>query len=1128
MTKLSQALCIAVALITCALTSSLNAEVIRLPTAQVASNVTLNYAPVMVGLQSGQIMATGGYKFEITDEAIVLATSNQSNIYNPALNYWTRGITLLEPRRRHGAITLNDGRVLITGGTKDNVPEDTEPESEEMDLYVTLSLFQTAEIYDPTTNTLSKTPIGGQGLHPTTKLLKDGRVLVIGRSSLDAYSSIIVSIYNPTNNSWQSLQSSIDSFGFAQASFIVLEDGNIFYCQTALERCLYQNLQTNALTVLPALPRPFPSRATAAPLLMELADKRILAVGGTREYQPDYDNLDLRLTSPAYPDDNGEALERFEVNQSSLFDPSTRKWTVLDTAPHSLLWNPIDSQLLKLNATTIISVRRSSAQVVIDFYDIATRKWSYGGSLKVFADVECVACALPKLIQLQSGEILISGASFSTIKANTKSLPIELSALRCAAGNAQETPTQFPFPDAFKFLASDAALFPIAQIKSNISVFPSNSVACTTPNLSDNNGYIETRCTARQDARQEVQITATAIAANGKEIRAACRASIYAGLIVPGTFPSAALLTPNISAGNSSSTGGGVRNGVAARSGLGFNTANVVSDKNGNIYFSNLDGHVYKLAGDDGLIYTIAGNGREGNNGNAGIATKFSLNKPSGLAFGTDGFLYVADTGNERICRINLATGWIETIIGLGAIFEGDRIGIRLRIEQPRSIAISSNNTIYIATGSHFIYEFNLELRRFQVVLGDGSAGFLGDDIDGVRVGRSRFNDISHITFDALGNLYIADRGNQRIRRFEFDGEHLTTIAGNGTKGFGGDGGLATRAQFTSIQSIAIDLFGQLYVADSGNNRIRRINLRTNAIERFAADTDLNGPFGLHVDTYGNLYTAEHSIVRSFQYNQNPLYAINFPSRTGLAVNSLVLSDVRRLDGFVDTVALRIEGGEYNIGCDVTKPFLKTESTLRLSFPPQSICLRMLTADKPGQTRTALLWINNTASPFSVVTTDPNLIPRYRIYSPVLKRHLYTTDLNEYMVLTTQNSATYIGENIGHYLFKTPTVRLGQASIPYYRLYFKGQRRHFYTSDFNEYDYLRKQNNFVDDEGVTGHIFARFGAAGSVPLYRLYSSATNAHLWTIDTNEFNVLKANGWLPEGALGNPLGVDGYVFP
>ena len=505
-----------------------------------------------------------------------------------------------------------------------------------------------------------------------------------------------------------------------------------------------------------------------------------------------------------------------------------------------------------------------------------------------------------------------------------------------------------------------------------------------------------------------------------------------------------------------------------------------------------------------------------------------SLNKPSGLAFGTDGFLYVADTGNDRICRINLATGRIETIIGLGAIFEDDKIGIQTRIPQPRSIAINANNVLYVATAGHVIYEFNLAIQDFFILLGDGVAGFSGDDVDGLTTGKRRFNDIAHITLDALGNLYIVDRGNQRIRRFDFEGGLLTTIAGTGTKGDGGDGDIATRAQFRSIQSIAIDPFGQLYVADSGNQRIRRINLRTGVIEGFAAGVALNGASGLHVDTYGNLYTAEQSIVRSFRYNQNPLYAINFPSRAGLATNALVLSDARRLEGFTETIAIRVEGGEYNIGCDAAKPFLQNPSTLRLNFPPQTICVRVLSADKPGQTRTALLWVNNTASPFSVVTADPNLIPRYRIYSPILKRHLYTIDRNEYTVLTTQNPATYIGENISHHLFRTPTVQSGQASMPYYRLYFKAQRRHFYTSDFNEYDYLRKQNTLVDDEGITGHIFSRYGAVGSLPLYRLYSSATNAHLWTTDGNEFNVLRANGWLPEGAPGNPLGVDGYVFP
>jgi Repeat of unknown function (DUF5648) len=283
----------------------------------------------------------------------------------------------------------------------------------------------------------------------------------------------------------------------------------------------------------------------------------------------------------------------------------------------------------------------------------------------------------------------------------------------------------------------------------------------------------------------------------------------------------------------------------------------------------------------------------------------------------------------------------------------------------------------------------------------------------------------------------------------------------------------------------------------------------------------------LYFDALGSLYTAELGLLRAVRFIDNPGFAFSFPTRARIAAGTTALSDVRSFTGFTGTVSLSIEGGEYNIGCNAANAYVSGITSLTITNPPQTVCLRVTAGLAAGDTRTANFRVGNTSSPFTVITLDPDLLPRYRVYVPSLKRHLYTTDTNEYNVLT-GFAATYTGEGINHYLYRAPVVRVAQTAIPYYRMYFNPQQRHFYTSDFNEYDSLRKDKAFTTDEGITGYIFPRYGVPGTVPLYRLNNGSINSHLWTIDSNEFEVLRTRGWTPEGQLGNAAGVDGYVFP
>ncbi len=168
------------------------------------------------------------------------------------------------------------------------------------------------------------------------------------------------------------------------------------------------------------------------------------------------------------------------------------------------------------------------------------------------------------------------------------------------------------------------------------------------------------------------------------------------------------------------------------------------------------------------------------------------------------------------------------------------------------------------------------------------------------------------------------------------------------------------------------------------------------------------------------------------------------------------------------------------------------------------------------------------AKPETVRLLAAALYNRYRIYVQPIKGHLFTTDFNEYNTLTTNAPLTYIAEGIDHKVYKVVASKDGQTTVPYFRLYIKPIAQHFWTTDVGEYNQLRADTTNFSDDGIDSYLFLKSGVMGTVPLYRMVLANTAIHHWTVDANEYRFLTANGWLGEGAPGNPEGVTGYVFP
>ena len=297
-----------------------------------------------------------------------------------------------------------------------------------------------------------------------------------------------------------------------------------------------------------------------------------------------------------------------------------------------------------------------------------------------------------------------------------------------------------------------------------------------------------------------------------------------------------------------------------------------IMDSAGNLYIADHSNNRIRKVSKAGIISTIAGNGVSGFSGDGGLATSASLNNPMGLALDTAGNLYIAEYSNSRIRKVSKA-GIISTIAGNGVSgFSGDGgMAISASLYNPENIAIDAAGNIYIAeTQSYRIRKVSTS-GIISTVAGNGIGGFSGDG--GAATSAKLYNP-SGIAVDAIGNLYIAEQANNRIRKVNTQGI-ITTIAGNGIAGFSGDGGAAVNASLHTPWSVSVDSAGNLYIADYSNSRIRKVNsagvistIAGDSIVGFSGDGGLATagslyyPIGVSVDAASNLYIVDQGISR--------------------------------------------------------------------------------------------------------------------------------------------------------------------------------------------------------------------------------------------------------------------------
>lgn len=250
---------------------------------------------------------------------------------------------------------------------------------------------------------------------------------------------------------------------------------------------------------------------------------------------------------------------------------------------------------------------------------------------------------------------------------------------------------------------------------------------------------------------------------------------------------------------------------------------------NGELLIADRGNHAIRLVGCKGIITTIAGDGKYGYSGDGGCAKKARLNKPSGVAAGIEGCIYIADTGNHCIRKVN-KQGIIKTLAGCGNEgYEGDgMLGKQAKFSRPGGVVVDMQNNVYINDyGNNVIRKIRNDGFVYTVA-GSGAFGYSGDGGDPLKASIDKPYGLAVNKYGQY--IYIADYGNHCIREVDVAANKIRTICGTGESGYSGDGGNGQKAQLNGPFWVCVWKEKYLLIVDAENNCIRILDLKTNII----------------------------------------------------------------------------------------------------------------------------------------------------------------------------------------------------------------------------------------------------------------------------------------------------------
>lgn len=347
-------------------------------------------------------------------------------------------------------------------------------------------------------------------------------------------------------------------------------------------------------------------------------------------------------------------------------------------------------------------------------------------------------------------------------------------------------------------------------------------------------------------------------------------------LLLPALFLSSAAVLSAAPGDITSVAGNGIGSfsgdgGAALSASIKYPQA-IALDSAGNLFITDLSNHrVRRVDAITGIITTIAGTGSSNYNGDGIPAVTAQLNYPDGVTVGPDGDVYIADFSNQRVRRIDTETGLISTVAGTGvAGFDGDGPATSKQLYDPVHVFFEASGDLLIAdVTNERIRRLDLATGVLTTVAGTGTKGYNGD---GIPATSAHLNQPTGVVSDAEGNIFFADLQNHRIRRIDASTGLISTLAGDGTPATSGDDGLAVAAQVSNPCSLCLDAVGNLFLVELGTHVIRRIDAETGIITTVAGQAGNNGftgdggpavdalidnPYDVVFDRAGNLYFSD-------------------------------------------------------------------------------------------------------------------------------------------------------------------------------------------------------------------------------------------------------------------------------
>jgi len=279
----------------------------------------------------------------------------------------------------------------------------------------------------------------------------------------------------------------------------------------------------------------------------------------------------------------------------------------------------------------------------------------------------------------------------------------------------------------------------------------------------------------------------------------------------------------------------------------------------GNIYVGDTENHRIRKVSLSGNISTVAGTSSHGYDGDGGLAINAELNKPNGVFVDSSGNIFIADKENHCIRKVDAASGNICTVAGRGGMggwSPNGGVATNSKLNKPTGVFVDATGDIFIAdTDSCRIRKVDVATGKILGVAGDGFCAYAGDGGPAI---SAQLNRPHQVFVDAAGNVFFADTANHRIRVVDGATGDIDTLAGSGTAGYSGDGGLATNAQLDSPRGVCLNGAGEMVIADTMNACLREVDLgdMISTITGTGAPA-LNHPRQLAMDASGNVYIAD-------------------------------------------------------------------------------------------------------------------------------------------------------------------------------------------------------------------------------------------------------------------------------